>query len=168
MLVYLMMGTQPPGSCGPFAPSRVVRFGFALAAFYNFCIIAFSRFFSSNLGEIDPLFSREGCFCILLWGCAYLSIGGMYDAVPWTSAVFCVEKLFYGVHWVLWLLDHNETGRKSLRELFASDPLVGMFYAVYGAGDILFALFFYRVFQNGIKRFAEGEYGVVYGALKKN
>jgi len=115
-----------------------IRVGFILAGLYNLGIILFSRGFSDALGSVDPLFGSEGSFLILLWGLAYLGTRSVYASAPLLVGVFCIEKLFYFQHWVQWLMEEGD----SLSQLWASDPLTAMFYAIYGFGDALFAVFF--------------------------
>ena len=115
---------------------------FYVAAAYNFCIIFFSKGFSSNLAAIDPLFSPTGCLCILLWGAAYFALAKGYQKLPQMALVFCVEKAVYGIHWALWMAAHHT----ELPAMFEADPLIGLFYAIYGVGDLAFMVFFGWVF----------------------
>lgn len=115
-----------------------IRRGFLLAGLYNLGIVLFSRGFSDVLGGVDPLFSSAGCILILLWGLAYMATRSVYAAAPMLVGVFCVEKVFYAQHWARWLLDEGT----NLAELGASDPLTASFFAIYGLGDGVFALFF--------------------------
>ena len=115
-----------------------ISLGFVLAALYNICIVLFSKGFSGDLGAVDPLFGPGGCVGVLLWGLAYLSLARSYSAAPAVALVFALEKLFYGSHWLLWLKDHRET----LPALIESDYLTGTFFSIYGAGDLLFMVFF--------------------------
>ena len=112
--------------------------GFYLAATYNLCIIVFSRGFSESLGEVDPLFSSSGCVGILLWGAAYFALARRYSVAPAMALVFALEKAFYGLHWLGWMSDHAS----ELTAMMQSDPLTGLFYAIYGAGDLGFMVFF--------------------------
>lgn len=115
-----------------------VSWGFILAGLYNSAIGIFSYGFGGNLGAVDPLFSTQGCIAIQLWGLAYIALKDRYDVVPAMSLVFCLEKLFYGVHWLLWLSAHGD----SLTGLMAHDFLTGLFFYIYGAGDFIFMVFF--------------------------
>ena len=112
--------------------------GFYIAAAYNFCIIIFSQGFSSGLGEIDPLFSPAGCVGVLLWGAAYFALANRYAVAPAVALVFAVEKAFYGIHWLLWMSEHSG----ELSAMREADALTGGFYAIYGAGDLAFMVFF--------------------------
>ena len=114
------------------------QLGFTIAALYNICIIFFSRGFSDVLGQVDPLFGSGGSVGILLWGMAYFALRNSYARAPAVALVFSIEKLFYASHWALWMSAHAG----ELPTLFEADPLTGFFYAIYGAGDILFMLFF--------------------------
>ncbi len=115
-----------------------ISLGFVLAALYNICIILFSKGFSSDLGAIDPLFGPGGCVGVLLWGLAYLSLARSYSSAPAVALVFALEKLFYGVHWLLWLKDHSG----ELGGMIESDYLTGTFYSIYGTGDFVSLIFF--------------------------
>jgi hypothetical protein len=115
-----------------------IRYGFIIAGIYNSFIILFSLGFSENLGIIDPLFSSSGCIGILLWGAAYFALAQRYQEAPSVAAVFCLEKGFYAAHWGLWMNQNIN----DLASIFASDMLAGLFYAIYGAGDAMFMVFF--------------------------
>ena len=111
---------------------------FWIAALYNTCIILFSKGFSNNLGEIDAIFSPGGSFCILLWGAAYFAMAKHYHSLPGVALVFCIEKAFYGSRWLMWITAHHT----DVPGMIQSDPLTGLFYAIYGVGDLLFMVFF--------------------------
>ena len=111
---------------------------YLLASAYNTLIIPFSKFFSSNLGAIDPLFSPSGCFLILLWGCSYASVYKLYKHVPLLLAVFATEKAFYGLRWMCWMKQEYS----GLMDLIREDFVTGLFFSVYGVGDLIFAVFF--------------------------
>ena len=115
--------------------------GFKLAALYNAHIVLFSKGFSEDLGAIDPLFSSAGCVAVLLWGAAYLTLANRYRVMPTLSFVFAIEKGFYALHWMVWMSDHAN----DISSLLNTDPLTGVFYAIYGAGDLVFMLFFASV-----------------------
>ena len=115
--------------------------GFWLAALYNTCIIVFSKGFGNELGAVDPLFGPSGCVGILLWGAAYFALARRYEGAPAVALVFCAEKAFYGVHWLMWMSAHGG----ELSAMTGQDPLTGMFFSIYGAGDLLFMVFFASV-----------------------
>ena len=115
-----------------------VRIGFVLAALSNFGILASSKGLGDDLGAVDPLFGSSGCVGVLLWGAAYLSLAWRYDVAPAVSVVFCLEKAFYGFHWLVWMAAHSS----ELPALKAVDPVTGRFFSVYGIGDLLFMVFF--------------------------
>lgn len=115
-----------------------ISLGFILACAYNSGIGIFSKGFSDGLGEIDPLFLGGGCIGIQLWGLAYLSLARCYATAPAVALVFCLEKLFYAQHWLVWMAQ-NAT---SLPSMIEDEPLTGIFYAIYGSGDIAFMIFF--------------------------
>jgi hypothetical protein len=115
-----------------------ITWGFWLAAVYNSFIVVFSKGFGEDLGAVDPLFGSTGCVAVLLWGAAYFALGRRYDVAPAVAAVFCVEKGFYGVHWLVWMSAHSG----KLPTMVEQDPLTGLFFSIYGIGDLLFMLFF--------------------------
>lgn len=117
---------------------RSMKVGFVLAGLYNSGIGIFSRGFGDTLAAVDPLFTGKECVAIQLWGLAYLALWNRHDVVPALSAVFCLEKLFYGVHWVLWIRTHGG----ELPDMVAQDPMTGFFFSIYGAGDLAFMVFF--------------------------
>ena len=117
------------------------RMGFTIAALYNLCIVIFSRGFSDVLGAVDPLFGSGGSVGILLWGMAYYALRNRYAQAPAVALVFAVEKLFYAAHWAVWMGGHSG----ELPGLFDADPMTGLFFAIYGAGDALFMVFFFWV-----------------------
>ena len=115
-----------------------IQKGFLLAMAYNLQILIFSKGFSNNLGDIDPLFDSAGCVCIFLWGLAYGSVADRYYLVPAANAVFALEKLFFGHRWMVWILDNH----KRLPIMLETDSLTGLFFAVYGIGDLLSMILF--------------------------
>lgn len=120
--------------------------GFLFAAAYNIVgMLVFSKGFTNPvLEQQDPaLFSWMGQVGIVLWGLAYGSVARSYIQVPYLLLVFFCEKMVYVVAWLLWLNQHGA----NLPELFASSPLSGLFFAAYGAGDLLFGLMFLWAFK---------------------
>ena len=120
--------------------SRISK-GFWLAGAYNVGgVLSFSQFFQNDLlFSNDPLvFSWVGLAAIILWGLAYAAVAQSYRAVPYLVLLFFLEKMLYVVTWLLWLAEHGERWP----ELFVLSPLTAVFFAVYGAGDLLFGLFF--------------------------
>ena len=115
-----------------------ITFGFRIAALYNSFILLFSKGFSNDLGDVDPLFSSGGCVGILLWGAAYFALSRRYKSTPSITLVFCIEKAFYGFHWLFWIINHHQ----DISPLLNRDPLVGSFFAIYGIGDLIFMIFF--------------------------
>jgi hypothetical protein len=93
-----------------------VGLGFLLAVLYNSGIIAFSKGLGPNLGEVDPLFNKAGIVTILIWGliyamvyyyCVSLEFFGRFSSAVFRllSLVCAVEKAYFGVHWVEWLME---------------------------------------------------------------
>lgn len=121
--------------------TSLITKGFWLAGAYNVGgVLTFSQFFTNDLlSANDPaVFSWLGLVAIMLWGAAYASVGRSYQAVPYLVLLFFIEKMLYVVTWLLWL----SKNASALPALFAESPLTAMFYSVYGAGDLLFGLFF--------------------------
>ena len=54
------------------------------------------------------------------------------------TRMFAVEKAVYVATWVVWLSRHGGT----LPAVWDRDPLTATFYAIYGAGDFAFGVFF--------------------------
>jgi hypothetical protein len=104
-------------SCIPFIMSK----GFANHAFF----------------AIDPLFSREGCVNVLLWGLGYLSVAWEYQEVPFTVCLFALQKVYMAVHWALC------RARNMARAEEEGDlPTYIYFSLCYGVGDFACACFF--------------------------
>jgi hypothetical protein len=122
--------------------------GFIIAGLFNAGIIFVSKGFSNDLGVVDPLFGPGGCIGVLLWGLAYMSLAQRHEQAPLVSAVFCLEKAFYAIHWALWISTHGD----ELEALRAKDPLSAAFFGGYGVGDALFMLFFGYVAWRGRDR----------------
>lgn len=118
-----------------------VRIGFYAAAAYNIVgMLVFSKGFTNDvLFSTDPgLFSRQGCVLVMIWGLVFLAQSTSWRVAPWVSAAFALEKVFFASSWALWMATESHR----LPEITAADPLAGAFYAVYGVGDALFAVFF--------------------------
>lgn len=122
-------------------PRPLVVKGFWLAGAYNvFGMLLFSRFFMNPLlAAVDPaVFSWLGQVAIVLWGLAYWAVASTYHRVPKLIAVFAVEKLVYVLAWLYWLSGKAQT----LPAIASESMLTAVFFAVYGAGDLVFGLFF--------------------------
>lgn len=125
-------------------PSPAISRGLWLAAIYNVGgVLLFSEGLSNaSLSAQDPqVFSTVGLLAIMLWGCAYASVARVYQRVPKLLLIFALEKLLYTGNWLLWLDAHAQR----LPALFAEQPLTAVFYGIYGAGDFVFAVFFFLV-----------------------
>jgi len=114
---------------------------YILAGLYNFSILIFCNFFRKNLSELDEIFDFNGIISILLWGLAYMSIYNKYSDLPLLNMVFFIEKLYYFIHWLIWFVDHIHY----LKPLYLKDKMNGIFFTVYGIGDLLFGIFFFIV-----------------------
>ena len=115
--------------------------GFLLAAAYNLSIIVVSKLFTSgDLFDFDPLFNRDGCVCVVLWGLAYASMSTTYDSAPYVCLVFALEKIFYYVHWHMTVARRDTSPAKSAQ----------FFYRLYGLGDLAFGVFFFYIFGHAV------------------
>ena len=61
---------------------RQLALFYIMAGLFNLGIVPFSKFFSDDLGSVDPFFCWEGCVMILLWGLAYASVSNVVEQVP--------------------------------------------------------------------------------------
>ena len=52
--------------------------------------------------------------------------------------MFAIVKTFYGLRWVFWI----QREYSGLMDLIREDFVTGMFFSVYGIGDLIFAVFF--------------------------
>ena len=122
--------------------SETITKGFVAAGLMNMAVLLFSRFFTNAvIPESDPaVMSNFGLLMIVVWGLAYISIAKNYHTVKWLVAVFAVEKFIYGFIWIQWMLNNN------VSDVFAKDKMAGIFYAIYGANDWMFFIFFLLVF----------------------
>ena len=122
-----------------------IQRGFVAAGAVNILgVLLFSKgLTNAYLSELDPqVFSTFGLKVIIIWGLAYLAVGGCYREAKWVVAVFALEKLLYFAAWVIWMSQH----RQQLGEIFDASPLTGTFFVIYGPNDLLFAVFFAWVF----------------------
>lgn len=122
-------------------PDPRITKGFWLAGAYNvFGMLVFSKLFTNPvLAAVDPgAFSWLGQVAIILWGLAYWSVAKAYQHVPLLVLVFAIEKLLYAAAWLNWLLAKGQT----IPSIAADSLLSAMFFAVYGAGDFAFFVFF--------------------------
>ena len=122
-------------------PKPLITKVFWLAGAFNVLgVLTFSKFFTnSRLAELDPVVcSWLGLVSIILWGLAYGSVAKTYYFVPQLLLVFFVEKMVYTATWAKWLAENGDT----LPSLFSESPLTATFFAIYGAGDFAFGLFF--------------------------
>ncbi|MDD7545108.1 hypothetical protein [Actinobacillus porcinus] len=125
--------------------SKKITFGFLLAGLYNLTgiLVPTKCFTDQTLATIDPVvFSWLGQVGIILWGLAYLSVSIRYHQVPKLILVFFIEKWVYVAAWAYWLMNNGD----ALVNLWNENLFLGIFFAIYGAGDFLFALFFGYVF----------------------
>jgi len=139
---------------GNYHPNSLITKGFWLAGAYNiFGVLTFSQFFTNTLlSATDPaIFSWFGLICIMLWGAAYASVAKSYQAVPYLVLLFFVEKILYVMTWLMWLTKNLD----SLPTLFADSPVTAIFYSVYGAGDLVFGVFFLWVVCNSCSKRTE-------------
>ena len=96
-----------------------------------------------TLPNIYPtVFSPEGCFCVILWGLAYIGCAKKYRQMPLLCLVFCLETVFYTLTWIDW--NHANTLR--LAQITKESPLIGSFFANYGLFDGACAAMFFFAF----------------------
>ena len=115
--------------------------GFLLAAVYNFSIIVISKAFTnSDLFDFDPLFNRDACVVVIIWGLAYASMSTTYESAPYVCLVFALEKVFYYVHWHMTVARRDTSPAKSAR----------FFYCTYGLGDLAWCIFFFYIFGDKV------------------
>lgn len=119
--------------------TKLAKNGLVAAALMNIGgVLVFSRLFTNEaINNADPVvMSNFGLTMIVVWGLAYLAAATINAPIRWLAAAFAVEKLVYGVVWLLWL------SKNSLAPLYATDVFAGIFYTIYGLNDLLFMLFF--------------------------
>ena len=129
---------------------RAITRGFYLAGAVNvFGMLAVSKFFTNSLLSVsDPaVFSWLGQVSIVLWGLAYWAAAQHHRAIPSLVLVFCVEKMVYAAAWLFWLMKHGE----SLSSIASESMMTAVFFAMYGAGDFAFGLFFGWVALTAVK-----------------
>lgn len=123
---------------------NIMKNGFYLAGAANILgVLTFSLGFTNrHLYSVYPeVMSSFGLMMIIVWGLVFIA-AGYSENFKYLSAVFAVEKTAYVISWVLWIL-RPET---NLSAVFQQSVLSGLFYAVYGANDLLFGIFFIWVF----------------------
>ena len=122
-------------------PNPIIVKGFWAAGAYNVLgMLVFSKLFTNPvLAAVDPaVFSTIGQVAIILWGLAYLSVARSYHHVPLLVLAFAIEKLVYAGIWLAWMIEKGNT----IPAIAQDSLLSAMFFAVYGAGDFLFSVFF--------------------------
>lgn len=121
----------------------MIRNGFLIAGLSNILgVIICSKAFTNNvmLATQPDVMGYFGLISIILWGVAYISVCKSYHQVRWLVGVFVIEKLVYVIAWLDFITSH------SLSAIYDQDVLAGIFYAIYGANDFIFMLFFGFVF----------------------
>ena len=122
---------------------KLVKIGLIAAALMNIGgVLVFSRAFTNvAINNADPIvMSNFGLLMIAVWGLAYLSAAAISSNIKWLMGAFAIEKLVYVVVWIRWHLE------SSLAQLYSTDNFAGVFYTIYGINDLVFMLFFARVF----------------------
>ena len=122
---------------------NMVKNGLIAAALMNIGgVLIFSRAFSNvAINNADPIvMSNFGLVMIVVWGLAYLGAAAISSNIKWLVGAFAIEKLVYVVVWMRWHLEN------SLAQLYSTDVFAGVFYSIYGLNDLVFMLFFARVF----------------------
>ena len=122
---------------------NMLKNGLIAAALMNIGgVLIFSRAFSNvAINNADPIvMSNFGLVMIVVWGLAYLGAAAISSNIKWLVGAFAIEKLVYVVVWMRWHLEN------SLAQLYSTDVFAGVFYSIYGLNDLVFMLFFARVF----------------------
>ena len=120
---------------------RAITRGFVLAGAVNvFGMLVVSKLFTNSLlNSTDPaVFSWLGQVAIVLWGLAYWAVAQAFRHVPYLVIVFFIEKMVYTVCWLVWFLQKGH----SLTSIASESLMTAIFFAMYGAGDLAFGLFF--------------------------
>ena len=123
--------------------NQIIHRGFIIAGLSNILgVIICSKAFTNDvmLATQPDVMGYFGLISIVLWGFAYISVSRSYNQARWLVGVFAIEKLAYVIAWLTFITSH------SLRAVYESDVLAGIFYTIYGANDFIFMLFFSFVF----------------------
>lgn len=118
---------------------KFLKYGFIGAGLTNIVgVLLFSKFFSNEaMNAANPVvMSNFGLLMIVVWGFAYIAVANSYEATPWLSAVFTIEKLIYTLTWIFWFQQND------LTLLYTKDLFAGIFYTLYGLNDFLSMLIF--------------------------
>ena len=118
---------------------KFLKYGFIGAGLSNIVgVLLFSKFFSNEaMNAANPVvMSNFGLLMIVVWGFAYIAVANSYEATPWLSAVFTIEKLIYTLTWIFWFQQND------LTLLYTKDLFAGIFYSLYGLNDFLSMLIF--------------------------
>lgn len=118
---------------------KFLKYGFIGAGLSNIVgVLLFSKFFSNEaMNAANPVvMSNFGLLMIVVWGFAYIAVANSYEATPWLSAVFTIEKLIYTLTWIFWIQQND------LTLLYTKDLFAGIFYSLYGLNDFLSMLIF--------------------------
>ena len=118
---------------------KFLKYGFIGAGLSNIVgVLLFSKFFSNEaMNAANPVvMSNFGLLMIVVWGFAYIAVANSYEATPWLSAVFTIEKLIYTLTWIFWFQQND------LTLLYTKDLFAGIFYTLYGLNDFLSMLIF--------------------------
>ena len=121
----------------------LIKYGLIAAGLMNiFGVLIFSRAFTNlAINNADPIvMSNFGLLMIVVWGLAYLGAATISSNIKWLMGAFAVEKLVYVVVWIIWISNN------SLSQLYSTDVFAGIFFSIYGLNDLVFMLFFARVF----------------------
>ncbi len=109
------------------------------AGFSNIAgVLVFSKFFTNPYIPVaaPSVMSSFGLLMIIVWGLAYIACVKIPGPLTPILIVFAIEKLIYGITWLLW---HS---RNDLGPLLELDALAGSFLAIYGVNDFFFMLIF--------------------------
>ena len=160
-MIYSQLQNLEGRLAPPPAHMRWQTIGFALTALYNWSILVFSKGLTNTvLFEIDTLFTRDGCICVLLWGAAYAAMATTFDSAPYVVLVFAFEKVFYYQHW------HAFAASPAARIACNKCQFTKAFYKLYGLGDLVSGSFFFYVagYWMVLKHTQDDELAVTVGA----
>lgn len=108
-------------------------------------VLVLSKFLTNHraFGQVDPLFSLTGLILILVWGLAFWAVSYNSYAMRPLMLVFVVEKLVYAVNHGIWFFKGGQ-----IAALFGQDPMLGLFFTVYGINDAIYAVLFYIAYRS--------------------
>lgn len=119
------------------------RQGFIAAGIMNICgVLLFSKGLSNEaINNADPIvMSNFGLLMIMIWGLTYIAAAISHADTKWLAGIFSLEKLVYFLVWSYWITTN------SLKSVYETDLMAGIFYSIYGINDLAFMIFFIWAF----------------------